>query len=262
MTDSITFDRAANYYDETRGFPPGVEQPVGEMVAKAGGFTKTSRVLEVGIGTGRIGLPVSAHVQGYYGVDLSAPMMQRLRQKQTTEPVYLAQADATRLPFPDHSFDGAVSVHVFHLIPTWQQALQEVKRVLKPGALLLNCWNSDHDRDSRITQLWDAWNATIPVEDNQRVGARADETPDFIDKEGWQPQGEIVFHTFAYTFTVARHLEHLRHRVWSRLWGMRDEDIEAGIAAVEAVASQLFEDDHEPAVLGNRFNVQAYRPNA
>jgi hypothetical protein len=50
--DSVTFNQAADFYDETRGFPPGEEAHVGALVARAGQLTRTSRVLEVGIGTG------------------------------------------------------------------------------------------------------------------------------------------------------------------------------------------------------------------
>lgn len=262
MTQSVAFDRAAEYYDQTRGFPPGVEKQAAELIAKAGGFDASSRLFEIGIGTGRIGLPVSAHVAGYYGVDLALPMMQRLRQKQTTEPVYIAQADATRLPFPDDTFDGAVSVHVFHLIPAWQGALAEVRRVLRPGAMLFNCWNDEHERDPRISQLWDAWNAVIPEERRQRVGARAEQSPDFIQQQGWQAVGEVAFISFDYTFTAARHLDLLRRKVWSRLWQLSDAEVAEGAAAVEAEARKIFNDFEEPVTLGQRFNVQAFRPPA
>jgi len=53
-------------------------------------------------------------------------------------PFPLAQADATRLPFPDHQFGAAVASHVFHLIPEWRDALAEVIRVVRPGGLFLS----------------------------------------------------------------------------------------------------------------------------
>jgi hypothetical protein len=48
MTDqSVVFDRAADYYDETRGFPPGEETGAAAQFAQAGNLTRQSRVLEV-----------------------------------------------------------------------------------------------------------------------------------------------------------------------------------------------------------------------
>jgi len=47
--------------------------------------------------------------------------------------VTVAQASAEELPFPDASFDAVVGTLVFCTIPDAALALQEVKRVLKPG---------------------------------------------------------------------------------------------------------------------------------
>lgn len=46
--------------------------------------------------------------------------------------VHLLAADATRLPFPDESFDAVFETGVLHHIPDWPRALAEVRRVLRP----------------------------------------------------------------------------------------------------------------------------------
>ena len=140
-SQSVAFDRAADYYDRTRGFPPGVEREVASLMARVGSFSPSTRVLEIGVGTGRIALPVSAHVGKYYGIDLARPMLERLLAKQTSEPVFPVLGDATRLPFPSNTFDAVIAVHVFHLIPGWRDALSEVSRVLRSGGVLLHGWN-------------------------------------------------------------------------------------------------------------------------
>jgi len=167
---SITFDRAAEYYDQTRGFPPGEEKAVAAIIAQAGNLNRQCRVLEIGVGTGRIALPLAPLVGDYCGVDLSRPMMERLRAKQKDETVYLTQADATRLPFPDNSFDATVVVHVFHLIPAWQDALAELGRVLRSGARLVHCWSKDSHNDV-FRPLWEAWNAALPEKSETSFGA-------------------------------------------------------------------------------------------
>ncbi len=135
---SIAFDRAVEYYDETRGFPPEEVEHIGKFVGDQ--LPPQAQVLEVGVGTGRIALPVAPYAAAYYGLDLSLPMMARLRSKQQTGHIFLAQGDATRLPYPDDYFDAAITVHIFHLIPGWQTALAELARVLKPEGQLFNCW--------------------------------------------------------------------------------------------------------------------------
>jgi ubiquinone/menaquinone biosynthesis C-methylase UbiE len=48
------------------------------------------------------------------------------------------QADATDLPYPDGSFDLVVSLGVWHHVGSWERALAECARVLRPrGRLLL-----------------------------------------------------------------------------------------------------------------------------
>jgi len=157
-TESIKFDRAVEYYDATRGFPPGEEIPVAAMIAQVGHLSPASRVLEIGMGTGRIALPVSQYTGAYYGIDLSRPMLERLKVKQKDERVYPTEGDATRLPFPPNTFDAAVVVHVFHLIPDWRGALNELARVLHPEAALIHCWSVD---DNIFRPIWDVWNSVI-----------------------------------------------------------------------------------------------------
>jgi len=54
-TNSISFDRAANYYDQTRQLSePMATQGLQLILDRAG---PQARILEVGAGTGRIGAP-------------------------------------------------------------------------------------------------------------------------------------------------------------------------------------------------------------
>ena len=132
MSESVRFDRAVDYYDRTRALTPGSEAEMVEtLVAELRG---RGRVLEIGVGTGRIALPLRATGIDVAGVDLSAPMVERLLSKGTA-PVVLG--DATRLPFRDRAFGAAIAVHVLHLIPAWRDAIGELARVVRPGGTLL-----------------------------------------------------------------------------------------------------------------------------
>jgi ubiquinone/menaquinone biosynthesis C-methylase UbiE len=47
------------------------------------------------------------------------------------------QADATKLPFDDASFDAALSFIMLHHVVDWEQAFAELLRVLRPGGVLV-----------------------------------------------------------------------------------------------------------------------------
>jgi SAM-dependent methyltransferase len=47
----------------------------------------------------------------------------------------VAAGDATRMPFPDASFDKVIAAEVLEHIPADQQALNEIARVLRPGGV-------------------------------------------------------------------------------------------------------------------------------
>jgi SAM-dependent methyltransferase len=256
-SDSIAFDRAAEYYDETRGFPPGTEKAVAELISQAGGFTSTSRALEIGVGTGRIALPLSAHVSVLVGIDLARAMMARLRAKQASEKVYLAQADATRLPFASHIFDSTVAVHVFHLIPNWQGVLSELARVLKPGGVVVHGWSKG---DSVFEQLWEGWRAVIPSKQAEDVGVRWEKNPAILAEQGWKPVGDELTYHYSYLQTPTKFVERLRNRIWSQTWRLNDAELATGVAAVEDVIKREFPNPDEPRQVTATFHVRAHTP--
>ena len=158
---SIVFDQAADYYDQTRGLPPPVLEHIGRLMTEAIG-KPAARVLEAGIGTGRIALPVlaaSSDELKYVGIDLSVPMMRKLQEKvahdrKTQSRLALFQADAMRLPFNDKVFDAVIEVHVLQLIPQWHVALREMRRVMRADGVFLHAHASDQHNDA---EAWSPW---------------------------------------------------------------------------------------------------------
>ena len=144
---SVAFDRAADYYDRTRGLPPeAMARIVGLVSAELAG---KEPCLEIGVGTGRMAVPLAEDARvRMIGVDLSEPMLRKLLEKSDAVPV--ARADATRLPFADGTFGASLAVHVLHLIPDWRGAVREMARVVRPGGVLLidvGTWDKDDARD-------------------------------------------------------------------------------------------------------------------
>jgi ubiquinone/menaquinone biosynthesis C-methylase UbiE len=135
LSGSVSFDRAADYYDRTRALP---DEAMAQLIPSlAASLPPAEPCLEIGVGTGRIGLPLARAGVRLVGVDISRQMLAKLRGKSRGAWPKLAVADATRLPFADHTFGGAIAAHVLHLIPAWKVAVDEMVRVLRPGGVLL-----------------------------------------------------------------------------------------------------------------------------
>ena len=92
----------------------------------------------MGVGTGRIALPLAETGVELAGIDLSHKMLARLIENAKGEaPFPIAQADATALPFRDGTFGAGVASWVFHLISQWREVAAEMVRVVEPGGVLL-----------------------------------------------------------------------------------------------------------------------------
>jgi SAM-dependent methyltransferase len=91
-----------------------------------------AHVLEVGSGAGSL----QDVVADYTGLDISATARSKYHKR-------FVQADARAMPFPDGEFDGLWSVWVLEHVPNPEQALREIRRVLKPGgvAFLFPAWS-------------------------------------------------------------------------------------------------------------------------
>jgi SAM-dependent methyltransferase len=149
---SVAFDRAAEYYDETRGLSrEGVRRQTELLAAELEG---RGRVLEIGVGTGQVALPLHEVGIDVVGLDLARPMMAKLVEKAGgRSPFPLVQADATRLPFPDGTFGAAYLRWVLHLIPAWRTALEETTRVLGSGGTILVSLGAVGPKDTAQSEI-------------------------------------------------------------------------------------------------------------
>jgi ubiquinone/menaquinone biosynthesis C-methylase UbiE len=97
---------------------------------------------DCGIGTAAFSLAFAQTINPTVhitGVDLSAEMLNRAHQELTQGevPHQLYQSDVNTLPFADRAFDAVISAHMLEHLPDSAQGLQEMVRILRPGALLV-----------------------------------------------------------------------------------------------------------------------------
>jgi phosphatidylethanolamine/phosphatidyl-N-methylethanolamine N-methyltransferase len=98
------------------------------------------RILEVGVGTG-LSLPEYAWTNRLIGVDFSAPMLRRAKDRvvehRLTNVDGLAVMDAQNLGFQDSSFDVVVAQYVITTVPDAEATLDEFARVTRPGGEII-----------------------------------------------------------------------------------------------------------------------------
>ena len=98
------------------------------------------RILEVGVGTG-LSLPEYAWTNHLIGVDFSAPMLRKAKERvaehRLTNVDGLAVMDAQHLGFQDGAFDVVVAQYVITVVPDPEATLDEFVRVLRPGGEII-----------------------------------------------------------------------------------------------------------------------------
>jgi len=99
--------------------------------AAALGEGSGTRVLDLGCGTGRLGMLLAPRHR-VIGLDVSGAMLREARRR-TAGWVDLVQGSAFRLPFGDARFDGAASAFVLRNLDDLPKAFAELARVVAPG---------------------------------------------------------------------------------------------------------------------------------
>ncbi len=104
MPEDYFGERIAERYDELLAdmFDPAVVDPVVDLLAELAG---NGAALELGIGTGRIALPLAQRGIRVHGIELSSAMLARLRAKPGAE-----QIDVTIGDFATTMVDGTFSL--------------------------------------------------------------------------------------------------------------------------------------------------------
>ncbi|MDG2050717.1 MAG: methyltransferase domain-containing protein [Myxococcota bacterium] len=125
-------------------------------------------VLDIGCGPGLLleALAKTVSPSGRaVGMDQSSPMVDVASHRCEVYPqATLEVGEALDLPYPDQSFDAVVSTQVYEYVADIPSGLQEIRRVLRPGArvvLLDTDYDSlvvhteDPERLARILEAWD-----------------------------------------------------------------------------------------------------------
>ena len=107
-----------------------------ELLAKLTRAGDTDRAIDLACGPGTLALRFARYVRWVAGIDFTPAILARARasaEKEGIRNLFLAIADARRLPLADASIDVAVTSYSLHHILDPRRVIEEMARVLAPG---------------------------------------------------------------------------------------------------------------------------------
>jgi ubiquinone/menaquinone biosynthesis C-methylase UbiE len=191
--------------------------------------------LDLGSGTGRMTPSlVNAFGGPAHGVEPSDKMRAQALAHAGHPAVRYAAGSAEHIPLPDASCDAALLFFVWHHVDNRETAVQELRRVVRPGGKLFVQANFS----DRMPDVW--WFRVMPEwrkVDAAQFRSEAEVTHDFAGA-GWRLLARDVV-TWLRSATLAEDVERLKLRSVSAFELMSDEVVEEGFARIEAALPSL-----------------------
>jgi ubiquinone/menaquinone biosynthesis C-methylase UbiE len=129
------YDRIAPHYDAAmdwldRWIVADLRKAAFDLLPREG------KILEIGAGTGLNFHYYDSEAQGV-ATEPSREMIRLAKEKARPSRISLVESCAEKLPFVNRSFDAAIATLVFCSVDSPEQALAELKRVLRPGGIVV-----------------------------------------------------------------------------------------------------------------------------
>ncbi|MFX0122240.1 MAG: class I SAM-dependent methyltransferase [Candidatus Hodarchaeota archaeon] len=134
------FDWASAFYDYSRAIPNNLMKKTIETLQEKVIILSDATILEVGVGTGRIAIPLTEKLNvNTIGIDISEKMIHKCQEKiSSTSNIQLIVADGLTLPFVINRFDIIFTCHVLHLLPNAYQFLENMVPLLIKNGYYIN----------------------------------------------------------------------------------------------------------------------------
>jgi SAM-dependent methyltransferase len=165
----------------------------------------------------------------------------------------LTQADVTRLPFSDSSFDAVLAVHILHLVPDWRGALAEAARVLRPGGLFIQGrdWRDPNSCSERLrARLREAVMGLLPGARPPGAGAAIGQA---LAKLGGVIEPEAVAAEWTGHTSPAKVIQGMASRADAETWALDDALLEAAVTQVRVWAESTWDDLEAEQEIPQRF---------
>ena len=140
-------------------------------------------VLEIATGPGLLARHVAYAAKRMIATDYAEGMIREAKKGNYPENLTFEVADATALPYPDASFDVVLIANALHVMPDPEAALREIRRVLRPGGILIAPNFVGHKKGA-ASRVWSGILRLAGISFAHQWSE--EEYLDFLRRNGWQ----------------------------------------------------------------------------
>ena len=180
-------------------------QIVGESLCEAADVAAGERVLDVAAGNGNASLAAARRFAEVTSTDYVPALLEQGRRRAEADrlPITFQVADAERLPFPDASFDVALSTYGVMFAPDQERAAAELLRVVRPGGrIALASWTPE----GFLGALFRVISTFVPPPAGLRSPMAWGSEPRIVELFGRQASGiQTRRQTYAFRYHSAEH---------------------------------------------------------
>jgi SAM-dependent methyltransferase len=235
---SLAFDRVAHEYDRTRGGP---ERGAEVAAAIAPLLPRDGTVLEVGVGTGLVGVALAGMGRAVAGVDLSLPMLRRAVERL---PGRVVAGDALRLPVRSGSVAAVVMIHVVHVVGDMVTTFAEAGRVVRRGGrIVVSARPDEQPADSDLSGILTDLQRQVGLD--ERSLDRESPVTATARRAGLEVVGRSTYRPRYSAISPADAAWSIEARTWSWTWQVEDR-LWAPMAARAVEALRRLPDPERP----------------
>lgn len=194
-----TWDRFAPFYARSMRADREANLDIAQRIAQR---VTGKDVLELACGPGQLAKAIAPCAHSVVATDYSDGMVRVANQGDIPENLSFAVADATDLPYEDGSFDAVIMANALHIMPEPDEALSEIRRVVRKGGLLI-APNFVSRESASGRSAWIRVLGLLGVRPTHHWTAEA--YRQFLEERGWTVEESRVYSArVAICYTVCR----------------------------------------------------------
>ncbi len=143
---------------------------------------KDKEVLEIATGPGLLAKHLADHTKSMIACDYSEGMIKEARKQPYSSKLIFEVADATNLPYKDHSFDCIIIANALHVMPNPEKALSEIDRVLRKDGILI-APNFVGHQNGFVSKIWSRLLKLAGIQFQHQWTAK--QYLKWLDQNGW-----------------------------------------------------------------------------